>query len=208
METTVLANALGFGVRKRGMLGPQSKDVRLCLEDFPSDTFSIADGVVDFLLGAAPNTGAFVIAYSEDPAQKAYLSYLKMGPGPFYVFHTPFHLPQLEVPITVARAVLFNDATVAPKGAPSCEAVTMAKRTLPAGTVLDGLGGYDCYALIERYSVGRAENLLPMGLAEGCTLRKEIEKDQAITFDDVILPGNRLIDSLYEKSVDLFSKYL
>ncbi len=114
MELTVLANSLGFGVDKRGMHGVACDDVRTCLEHFPEDVFKPGRGVVDFLLGASPYTGAFVVGYSEHPMKMDYLKYLKMGDGPFYVFYTPFHLPQLEIPITVSRAVLLGDAAVAP----------------------------------------------------------------------------------------------
>ena len=32
------------------------------------------------------------------------------------------------------------------------------------------------------------QNLLPMGLAEGCVLKRDIAKDQVITYADVTLP--------------------
>ena len=92
-----------------------------------------------------------------------YLKYLKMGDGPFYVFYTPFHLPQLEIPITVSRAVLFQDATVAPIGQPYCDAICIAKKDLRAGDTLDGIGGYSSYALIDNFDVSLKHNLLPMG---------------------------------------------
>ena len=92
----------------------------------------------------------FVLATHDDPKQRHYLNLYKLGEGPLYSFYTPYHLCHFEVPQTVARAVLFGDAAIAPLGAPTVEVVTTAKRDLPAGTVLDGLGGYDTYG------VGRA----------------------------------------------------
>ena len=56
-----------------------------------------------------------------------------MGEGPFYVFHTPFHLPHIQIASTIARAVLFGDPTVTPLGAPVCEVITIAKRNLQVG---------------------------------------------------------------------------
>ena len=112
MELTVLANATGFGVGKRGMHGPALNHVNDSSKYFLDKLLD--GGMVDFLLGAAPSNGAFVLGYSEDPVKAAYLKYLKMGDGPLYTLYTPFHLPQLEIPLTVARAVLFRDATVAP----------------------------------------------------------------------------------------------
>ncbi|UCD47572.1 MAG: Gfo/Idh/MocA family oxidoreductase, partial [Deltaproteobacteria bacterium] len=132
MELTVLANATGFRVGRRGMYGPRCSHVKEALSFFPVEQLRDG-GMVDYLLGAEPGTGAFVVGYNEHPIRMQYMKYFKMGDGPFYVFYTPFHLPHLEIPITVARAVLFRDATVTPLGGPVCDVVTMAKRDLKAG---------------------------------------------------------------------------
>lgn len=203
MELTVLANATGFKVAKRGMYGPALKHVNDSAGYFVD---KLADGgMVDFLTGAAPSNGAFVLGYSLDPVKADYLKYLKMGEGPLYTFYTPFHLPQLEIPLTVARAVLFRDATVAPLGAPACESIAIAKRDLKAGEALDGLGGFTCYALIENYSKSCEENALPMGVSEGCVLRKSVPKDSAITYEDVVLPEDRLCDRLRKEQAAHFA---
>ena len=160
--------------------------------------------MVDFLVGATPSNRAFVLGYTEDPVKAAYLKYLKMGDGPLYTFYTPFHLPQLEIPLTVARAVLFRDATVAPLGAPACDAITIAKRDLKAGEVLDGLGGFTCYALIENYDRGWEDEALPFGISEGCTLRRDVSKDQLLTYNDVELPKDRLCDRLRQEQHEHF----
>ena len=195
MELTVLANATGFGVGKRGMYGPRCGHVKDALKLFPKEEL-LGRGLVDYLLGAEPGTGAFVVGYNEHPVRQQYMKYFKMGDGPFYVFYTPFHLPHLELPITVARAVLFEDATVAPAGGPVCDVVTVAKRDLKSGEVLDGIGGFTCYGLIENSGVFRAENLLPMGLSEGCRLLKDIPMDSPVAYRDVEVPKGRLCDSL------------
>jgi predicted homoserine dehydrogenase-like protein len=204
MELTVLANGLGFGVGKRGMYGPACEDVRTCLPEFPADAFQPGRGIVDFLLGASPYTGAFVVGHSEHPLKQEYLQYLKMGDGPFYVFYTPFHLPQLEIPITVCRAVLLGDATVAPKGKPYCDAAAIAKRDLKAGETLDGIGGFTAYTLIDNFETCLAENLLPMGVSDGCRLVRDVPIDTPITYADVELPKDRQIDDLRAKMIDRF----
>ena len=202
MELTVLANATGFGVARRGMYGPtlsHVNDSRQFFSDKP-----LKGGIVDFLIGAAPGHGAFVVGYSEDPVKAAYLKYLKMGDGPLYTFYTPFHLPHLEIPLTVARAVLFQDATVAPLGPPSCESIAIAKRYLKAGETLDGPGGFMSYALIENYDKSCEENALPMGVSDGCVLRRAVSRDSVITYDDVQLPKDRLCDRLRSEQVAQF----
>ena len=205
METTVLANATGFQVGRRGMYGPACDYVRKMAHLLPPDQM-LSTGLVDYALGAAPHTGAFVIVYEENPLKQVQLSYYKIGEGPFYVFYTPFHLPQLEIPLTVARAVLFRDATVAPQGRPVCDALAFAKRDMKAGDILDGLGGFACYTLLENYDVSRRENGLPMGVSEGCRLKRNIAKDQLVTYADVDLPKDRLCDKLRKEQDDYFQK--
>jgi predicted homoserine dehydrogenase-like protein len=204
MELTVLANATGFGVGKRGMYGPRCGHVKDALK-LVSEAGFPGGGMVDFLLGAEPGTGAFVVGYNEHPVRQQYMKYFKMGDGPYYVFYTPFHLPHLELPITVARAVLFGDATVAPAGGPVCDVITVAKRDLKAGEILDGIGGFTCYGLIENSGVFHSEGLLPMGLSEGCRLRRNVPMDSPVAYRDVELPERRLCDTLRAEQDARFS---
>jgi len=204
MELTVLANATGFRAGKRGMHGPSLPHVSESPKFYVDKLLD--GGMVDFLCGAAPANGAFVLGYTEDPVKAAYLKYLKMGEGPLYAFYTPFHLPQLEIPLTAARAVLFKDATVAPLGAPVCDAIAMAKKDLKAGEALDGIGGFACYTLIENYDVARKLNALPMGVSEGCTLKRHVAKDEVVTYADVELPQGRLCDKLRKEQDEYFSR--
>jgi len=203
MEMAVVANATGFGVGTRGMYGPRCKHVTEALNLFPAEQM-LNGGLVDYVLGAEPGPGVFVIGYNEDPIKQQYAHYFKMGDGPFYMFYVPYHLPHLEAPITVARAVLFGDAAVAPLGAPVCEVLTMAKRDLKAGETLDGIGGFTCYGVLENASVSRANHLLPMGLSEGCRVARDIPKDRPLSYDDVELPPGRLCDELREEQNRLF----
>jgi predicted homoserine dehydrogenase-like protein len=69
----------------------------------------------------------------------------KLGDGPLYCFYTPYHLCHFELPTTVARAVLFSDAAIAPLGGPRVEVITTAKTDLEEGQRLDGIGGYMTY---------------------------------------------------------------
>jgi predicted homoserine dehydrogenase-like protein len=195
MECTILANSTGLRVGKRGMYGPKCAHVKEASNLFPPDDL-LNGGIVDFVLGAEPHTGAFVIGHSDHPIDKEFLSYFKMGDGPFYVFYTPFHLPQIQVIPTIARAVLFQDPTTSPIGKPVCDVITLAKRDLRTGEMLDGIGGFTCYGVIENSEVAQKENLLPMGLSEGCHLKRDIPKDQALSYDDVQVPAGRLCDKL------------
>src|SRR5882757_5742824 len=170
MEATVLANATGFHAGRRGMYGPACKDVREMANLLPHDQM-LSTGLVDYALGAAPHTGAFVIVHEESPLKKVQLAYYKLGDGPFYVFYTPFHLPHIQIASTLGRAVIHRDPTVAPIGGPVCEVVTVAKRDLKVGERLDGVGGFCAYGLIDNRAAARSMSALPIGLSDGCVMR-------------------------------------
>ena len=204
MEMAVVANATGFRVGKRGMYGPPCTHVNDALTLFPMDQL-LNGGLVDYIVGAEPAPGVFVLGYNEHPIQQRYMRYYKMGNGPLYVFYTPYHLCHLEVPLSVARAVLFQDATLSPLGGPVADVITAAKRDLKAGEVLDGLGGFTCYGLLENSEVCQVEDLLPIGLSQGCRLKGNIEKDQVITCAEVEFPKGRLCDKLRAEQYIYFS---
>jgi predicted homoserine dehydrogenase-like protein len=195
LEATTLANATGFKVRQPGMEGRKLAHVRDLLDVY--DPKELLDqGLVEYVLGAEPGSGAFVIGYNDDPMLMPYMSYFKMGDGPLYMFYRPFHLTHLEAPLSVARAVLFGDAAIAPLGAPVCEVATIAKLDLEAGEELDGIGGYTCYGMIQNVEDARRDDVLPIGLAAGARLTRSVGKDQPIAGTDVTLPQGRLIDQL------------
>ena len=137
--------------------------------------------------------------HEESPLKKAQLAYYKIGDGPFYVFYTPFHLPHIQIGSTIGRAVVHRDPTVAPLGGPVCEVVTVAKRDLKAGERLDGVGGFCTYGLIDNAVTARSMSALPIGLSDGCTMLRDVAKDQVVSFDDVEMPRGRMIETLWRE---------
>jgi predicted homoserine dehydrogenase-like protein len=205
LEATTLANATGFKVARPGMEGRRLAHVRDLLALY--DAKELLDRpVVEYVLGAEPGSGAFVVGYNDDPQLMPYMSYFKFGEGPLYMFYRPFHLTHLEAPLSVARAVLFGDAAIAPAGAPVCEVGTIAKRDMEAGEELDGIGGYDCYGLIDNIENTRRDDALPIGLAAGARLTRAVAKDQPIRNADVILPAGRLVDDLRAQQAAYFGR--
>jgi predicted homoserine dehydrogenase-like protein len=207
-ENAIVANATGMRVAKRGMYGPTVEPgtpIQESVNWYPLEAMLNGPGIVDYCVGAMPNPGIFVLGTTDDPTEKHYLSLYKLGPGPLYCFYWPYHLCHFEVPTTVARAVIFNDAAIAPLGAPCVEVVATAKTDLEAGQTLDGIGYYMTYGLAENADVVHRDRLLPMGLAEGCRLKRNIPKDQVLTYADVDVPPGRLCDKLRaEQDVHFF----
>jgi predicted homoserine dehydrogenase-like protein len=198
-ENAIVANATGMRVAKRGMYGPTVETgtpIQESVNWYPLEELINGPGIVDYCVGAMPNPGIFVLGTTDDATERHYLSLYKLGPGPLYCFYWPYHLCHFEVPTTVARAVIFNDAAIAPLGAPCVEVIATAKTDLKAGQTLDGIGYYMTYGLAENADVVHRDRLLPMGLAEGCRLKRDIPKDQVLTYADVDVPAGRLCDKL------------
>lgn len=203
LEATIMGNAIGFIPAVRGMHGHACAHVKDLLGKFSLDDFK-AGGLVEYVLGAEPHTGAFVMAYNDQPIRRTLMTYLKLGDGPLHMFYTPYHIPPMQLPHSVARAVLFNDPTITPSGAPTCDTITYAKRDLKAGERLDGMGGYTCYGLVDRYEVCRKGDYLPMAVSLDCVLKKDVPKDATITYADVTLPAGRIVDRLRAEQVARF----
>ncbi len=209
-EQAIVANATGMRVAKRGMHGPivpAGTPIQEVVNLYPLEDVLEGNGIVDYVVGAAPGPGVFVLGTHDHPIQRHYLNLYKLGTGPLYCFYTPYHLCHFEVHNTVARAVLFGDATLTPLGRPYVDVVATAKIDLQAGQVLDGIGFYMTYGQCENAAVVQAENLLPMGLAEGCRLNRDIPKDQVLTYADVELPPGRLSDQLRAEQNVYFAQW-
>ena len=164
-EMAIVANATGARVATRGMYGPDATSVHDA-----ADLFSLEEMLehpfVDYLVGAEPAPGVFILGHEDHPTQRALLDLYKLGEGPLYTFYRPYHLCHFEVPSTIARAALFGDATIAPLDRPRVEVVAAAKRDLRAGEEVDGLGYYMTYGLCENAEVvrGPAADRLGRGL--------------------------------------------
>ncbi len=205
-EQAIVANATGMKVAKRGMLGYDFNGyVDEMTQLYDVEQLKELGGIVDYVVGAKPGPGVYVFATHDDPKQRHYLNLYKLGEGPLYSFYTPYHLCHFEVPLSVARVVLFGDAVMSPLAGPLVDVITTAKIDLKAGETLDGIGYYMTYGQCENSDIVQQQNLLPIGLAEGCRLKRDISKDQVLTYDDVELPENRLCDRLRAEQNSYFA---
>jgi predicted homoserine dehydrogenase-like protein len=196
-EQAIVANGTGMRAPQRGLYQWEHRGhvdeltTRYDIEDLERH-----GGIVDYVVGAQPAPGVYVIATHDDPLERHYMKLYKRGDGPLYSFYTPQHLCHFEVPTSVARVALLNDPVLAPLGGPLVEVIATAKVDLEPGQVIDGIGGYHTYGQCDDAEVTRTEGLLPMGVAEGCRLVRRVPRDQVLTYADVELPANRLVDQL------------
>jgi predicted homoserine dehydrogenase-like protein len=196
-EQTIVANATGFKVRSRGM----SRGIRF--DASPQELAGLYDldearelgGIVDYTVGPT-NVKVFCLAEHEDPKQRHYLELYKLGPGPLYPFWVPYHLPHFEAPNAIARVVLFADNVAPPLEGPVVEVCAVAKRDIAADEVLDDYGMYMTYGEAVNADEMSSGRYLPEGLVEGCRVRRPVQQDSVLTYDDVELPPGRTADAL------------
>lgn len=204
-EQAIVANATGFKVAQRGMIGLEhAGHVDELTGAYDLDQLRELGGIVEYVVGSQPSPGVYVFAEAQDDMQRHYLNYGKLGQNSLYSFYVPYHLTIFEVPLSAARVVLANDTIIAPLGGPVVDVITCAKTNLKAGTTVDGLGGYMTYGICENYDKVRAQNLLPIGLAENAVLKRDISQDEVLTYDDVALPEDSLTVALRRRQDDLF----
>jgi predicted homoserine dehydrogenase-like protein len=106
--------------------------------------------------------------------------------GYYAALYRPFHLIGLELGISVACAALRGEATGAPDGF-RADAVATAKRDLASGESLDGEGGYAVYGRLMPAKDSMALGALPVGLAQGVSLRNAVAKGEVVRWSDVTI---------------------
>jgi predicted homoserine dehydrogenase-like protein len=194
-EQACIANATDMSVAQRGMIGINSKEhVDNLTGEFDPEKLKEQGGIVDYVVGAKPGPGVFIYATTEDTLSKKYLKYGKLGEGPLYSFYVPYHLLFFELAFSIARLIDFNDVTLDAEHGMKVEVVAVAKEDMPAGTTIDGLGGYKTYGICENAKDARQENLLPMGLAEGNVLKRDVKRDDLLTLDDVEVKNREMME--------------
>ncbi|TCR69792.1 SAF domain-containing protein [Bosea sp. BK604] len=115
--------------------------------------------------------------------------------GQYASMYKPFHLIGLELSISVLNAALRGEPTGATRYWRG-DAVATAKRDLKAGETLDGEGGYTVYGRLMPAQASKAVGGLPIGLAHGVTLVRDVAQGQVVTGADVELDEAQPIVSL------------
>jgi predicted homoserine dehydrogenase-like protein len=204
-EQAIVANATGFTVLQRGMSrGLEYRDDVMTIgQIYDVEQIRELGGVIDYVVGT-PLTKVYVLAEHDDPKQQHYLNLYKLGEGPLYSFFVPYHLVHFEVPNSIARVVLFRDPVSRALDGPAVEVCALAKRDLKAGETLDDYGAYMTYGEAVAVAEMCSGRLLPEGLVEGCVLRRDIARDELITYDDVELPSGRVADRLRGEQYERF----
>lgn len=187
VEMCCIANATGLMPDKPGMHGPDCS-----LEDLNKVLCPVEDGgvlqsrgCVDFSVGKGVAPGVFVIADMRHHRIRERMNDLHLGPGPYYTFYRPYHLTSLEVPLSAARAVLYDTSDMKPLPRPVAEVCALAKKDLRAGDILDFIGETSYRSWAMRADEARRQGALPVGLLDKGRVVNDIPKGALITGNDV-----------------------
>ena len=91
---------------------------------------------------------------------------------------------------------------VGPK--PTVDVISLAKKDLKAGEILDGPGFYTVYGECENSNIVQAENLVPIGMADKVKLKNDVAKDATISFDDIEYDPEVTLFKLYKEQIEHF----
>ncbi|EJF89365.1 NAD(P)H-dependent oxidoreductase [Bartonella tamiae] len=201
VEMTAIANATGLVPDCEGMHGPKA-DIN-CLNKvlIPKEDGGILSrsGVVDYSIGKGVSPGVFVVAEMRHPRIRERMEDLKIGEGPYFTFHRPYHLTAMEVPLTCARVMLYNKPDMVPLKRPVAEVCAVAKKDLQTGEKLDFIGLYTYRAWTMPIDQARKKGAIPCGLLEGATVTAPIKKNELITQDNVDINEEQWIVRLRRK---------
>lgn len=145
--------------------------------------------------------GVYVVITSENKYLRTCMSDYGMAmdlSGRYAVMYRPYHLVGMETPVSIARAHLYGEATGAP-AARLCEVAATAKTNLNSGESLDGEGGYTVYGTLVECTLSDMTRILPIGLSYGAKLKRSINQNTVLTYSDVELSTDKLIETLRQE---------
>lgn len=199
IEMALLGNAFGYTPTRIGMTGPRGKSVQEVLEVF--DFSEVGEtGSIDYILGAQPGGGVYVVGKCEEEFQQPYLTYYKLAEKPpYYLFYRPYHLCHLETPHAIAQAYFYEQAYLQPWAGYVTDVYSFAKRDLKAGESLPhAIGCDEVYGMVATTEEAEQSGWVPQCLLDsGATLIADVPKDSPILHSHVSLLDEEFVKAFY-----------
>ena len=201
IEQTLVANGLGARIARRGMIGGKAEDLA-DLDYLAEAALALGAPISDYVINPGGPPGILILA-SNPTADLAdgFLPFtrLKTRNRTAYRFLRPHHLVYLEIAKTLPAAAADRPPLITNGLNPTATTATVAKRALPAGTLIaEGLGGYDVRG--EAVEITEYKTAVPITLMDGARLRRAVEPGQILTWEDVELAETRAL-SLYRSVI-------
>jgi predicted homoserine dehydrogenase-like protein len=203
IETTAVCNATGLTPAPEGLLYPPGS-----VDEIPALMRPKSEGGVLHHKGQVEvvsslrrdgavipydiRFGVWVVFEGEtDYIRRCFEEYgVKTDPsGRYACMYKRWHLIGLEVGISVASVGLRREPTGCAAGW-RADAVAVSKRNLKTGELLDGEGGYTVVGRLMPASDSVSLGCLPLGLAHGCRLLRDVPAGQPVKWSDVAVDSN------------------
>jgi predicted homoserine dehydrogenase-like protein len=201
IEMAALANATGLDVPDSGLAFPPcgADDLQHTLR--PRDRGGILErtGMVEVVSSLERDGrpvardlrwGVYVVL--EAPNDYAAACFQQYGlrtdaTGRYAALYRPYHLIGLELNVSVLSAALRGEPTGQAQDF-RADVAAIAKRDLRTGERLDGEGGYTVWGRLMPARLSLARRALPIGLAHGIRLTRDVPAGQLVSYDDVEPP--------------------
>jgi predicted homoserine dehydrogenase-like protein len=197
-ECCMIANATGLRPDVRGMHGPTVPHTGEFSQKLPALLSLKKDGGILEHTGVVENVRVpgnpivdnpiwvFVIIKANTLYEKLQMGWATGGGGPNRILYTPYHYLSVQAPVSIALAAIDNRRTIAPRGNKrAADVITMAKKDLKNGEVIDDIGGLCATGRIDIASVARKDNFLPFALSTLAKMKKAVKKGDFLTYNDV-----------------------
>ncbi len=200
IEMAAIANACGLDVPDDGLAFPPCgvDDLAHLLRPRAVGGVLARDGMVEVVSSLERDGrpvfrdlrwGVYVVLKAPNPYAAACFKQYGLptdSTGLYAAMYKPFHLIGLELSVSVLSAALRGEPTGTSREWRG-DVAAVAKRDLRAGETLDGEGGYTVYGRVVPAAASHAGDLLPIGLAHGVRLLRDVPAGQAVTEADVAL---------------------
>jgi predicted homoserine dehydrogenase-like protein len=206
IEMAAIANACDLAVPEDGLIFPPCgvDDLPHVLRPKEIGGILERDGMVEVVSSLERDGrpvfrdlrwGVYVVLKApNDYARTCFKEYgLKTDSSGWYAaMYKPYHLIGLELGVSVLSAALRREPTGQPRGFRG-DAVAVAKRTLSAGEMLDGEGGYTVWGKLVPAERSLKEGALPIGLAHNVRLLRDIAAGEVLRRSDVAMPESEAL---------------
>lgn len=219
IEAAAVANASGLGISDDGLTFAPVAVERLASVMCPRESGGLLEreGMVDIVSCVneddtfVPNHlrwGVYVTFTSDSEySRQCWPEYgVATDPsGRYAALWRPYHFIGLEIGVSVASVGIEGEATGAPSYGPLAEVVCATRAPMKAGELIDGEGGYAVYGTVVSGERARRERLVPMGLAYGLKLNRDVGADHPIGEADVSWDESSFIWKLRREQEALFA---
>lgn len=209
IEMAIIGNEYNITPLIPGMEGPACASVEDVLQVFDFEKYHNA-GRVDYILGAKPGGGVYVVGKCDDEFQKHYLWYYKViARHPYYLFYRPYHLCHLETTRAIALAALYGKSVLTQRFGLVNDVFAYAKKDIhPGAEIRHGIGNDFVYGMVLPTKDANSSGQIPQGVLDSTEassrtkFRVAKKKDEPIFWDDVELP-NGPIQRYYQEQQQL-----